>query len=112
MPEKNTSRAQTVVVLVTVPDRRCAGKLARALVREHLAACVNILPGVRSVYRWKGKIESSSELLLAAKTQRTRLAKLTRRVKALHPYSVPEVAALPILGGNADYLAWIRECVR
>jgi periplasmic divalent cation tolerance protein len=100
-----------VVVFVTVSSAGEARKIAEALVRERLAACVNEVPGVRSIYRWKGKVESAGERLLLIKTARRRLPALTKRVRALHSYTVPEVIALPILSGNADYLSWIADAV-
>lgn len=95
------------VVLVTAPDRRTGLRLARALVAERLAACVNLVGGLRSVYRWKGKVEEASEVLLLAKTRASLLPRLARRVQGLHPYSVPEVLALPVTGGSAGYLSWL-----
>ncbi|MFA6029444.1 MAG: divalent-cation tolerance protein CutA [Elusimicrobiota bacterium] len=95
------------VVLVTAPDRRTGLRLARALVAERLAACVNLVGSLRSVYRWKGKVEEASEVLLLAKTRAALLPRLQRRVKALHPCSVPEVLALPVAGGSPSYLSWL-----
>jgi periplasmic divalent cation tolerance protein len=108
MPLRSRS-AGTMVVLVTCPRRRVGEKLARALVQERLAACVNVIPGVTSIYRWEGRICRDAEALLVIKTRRLRLAALVRRVKALHPYSVPEVIALPLVGGSASYLSWVRD---
>jgi periplasmic divalent cation tolerance protein len=101
-----------VVVFVTAPTAREARLLAETLVKEKLAACASVLPGLRSVYRWKGKVESASESLLLIKTRRSRLTALTRRVKALHPYEVPEIVACPVVGGNPDYLRWVEESTR
>jgi periplasmic divalent cation tolerance protein len=101
-----------VVVLVTCPDRPVAERIARALVEERLAACVNLLPGLTSIYRWEGALCQESETLLLIKTRRERLSALARRVKALHPYTVPEVIALPVLAGSTSYLKWIRDSVR
>jgi periplasmic divalent cation tolerance protein len=89
-----------------------AQRIARAVVEARLAACVNILPGVvHSIYRWKGKVESSRERLLLIKTSRKRLAKLRAAVERLHSYDVPEFVALPIAAGSPAYLAWIDECL-
>ena len=99
------------VVLVTVPSPAVAARIATAVVRERLAACVNIVPGVRSVYVWKGRVRDDRELLLVMKTTRGRYAELERRVKALHPFEVPEVVALRIRRGSAAYLKWIRDTV-
>jgi periplasmic divalent cation tolerance protein len=102
-----------IVVLVTCGSSKEARKIARALVEQRLAACVNVLPGrVESVYRWKGKVESAKEILLVVKTARGRFAALQRAVRELHSYDVPEVIALPIADGSRDYLAWISDSVR
>ncbi|HEX5633999.1 MAG TPA: divalent-cation tolerance protein CutA [Gemmatimonadales bacterium] len=96
-----------LVVLVTAPTAEQAAELARALVDERLAACGNVLAGVRSVYRWEGSVHEDAEALLVLKTTRARFEALRERVIALHPYQVPEVLALPVEAGSADYLAWI-----
>jgi len=96
------------VVLVTAPDLACAERLARTLVEEKLAACVNVVPGVRSFYRWEGTVQDDTELLLVAKTQAGRGSALAARVKELHPYDLPEVLELPAVGGSDAYLDWVR----
>jgi periplasmic divalent cation tolerance protein len=96
-------------VYVTAGSVAEAERIGRALVEERLAACANILPGMRSIYRWEGKVEEASEAVLVLKTARTTLAALTARVTALHSYELPCVVALPIEAGNADYLAWIER---
>ncbi|HVZ79559.1 MAG TPA: divalent-cation tolerance protein CutA [bacterium] len=96
-----------LVVLVTTPDRKTSEKLSRGLVAHQMAACVNIVPGVRSRYRWKGKVETAREELLLIKTGRSKLSALTRWVRENHPYTVCEVVALPIRGGSEAYLDWI-----
>lgn len=102
-----------IVVVVTCASEKQARKIARALVGQRLAACVNILPGtVMSVYRWKGKVQSAKEILLIIKTARGRFAALGRAVRRLHSYDVPEIIALPIADGSPDYLAWISGSVR
>ena len=98
-----------LVVLVTCPSQKVGKQLAHVLVEERLAACVNVIPGLTSTYRWEGKICRDAEVLLVVKTRRTRLRALTRRVQALHPYSVPEVIALPVVGGSAAYLSWVCD---
>lgn len=98
-----------VVVLVTVPDETLAGTLAKTLVEEKLVACVNIVPGVRSVYAWQGKVCDDRELLCILKTRRALFPALRDRVVALHPYQVPEVVALPLLAGHQPYLDWLRQ---
>jgi periplasmic divalent cation tolerance protein len=96
-----------LVVLVTTPTPERAAEIARALVEERLAACGNVLPAIRSIYRWEGKVQDEAEALLVLKTTRARLEALRARVLALHPYEVPEVIALPVEAGSEAYLAWI-----
>ena len=91
----------------TWPDAASAERLAGALVGERLAACVQVLPGVRSVYRWQGAVERADEVLLLVKTTRERLDALAARVRALHPYELPELVAVEAAGGLPDYLAWV-----
>jgi len=97
------------VVFVTVSSEEEGMKIARALVAKKLAACVNLVPGVRSVFRWKGEVKDEKELLLVVKTREPKLAHLVQAVKELHSYTVPETIALPILGGSEAYLGWLRE---
>ncbi len=98
------------IVLVTCCSRREARRIARILISEKLAACVNILSTpVESIYRWKGKIETAREFLLLVKTSRRHLPALERRVRALHSYDVPEILALPIAHGSAGYIAWLAD---
>jgi periplasmic divalent cation tolerance protein len=91
----------------TCPDADSAAVIARALVAERLAACVNRLPGVHSTYRWQGEVEEAGEVLLLIKTTADRLEALTSRVKALHPYELPELIAVEVRAGLPDYLAWV-----
>ena len=105
------STTDALVVLLTVPNAETAEKLAEALVGERLAACVNVLDGVRSTYRWKGAVERDDELLCICKTTRAAFDQLRARVVELHPYEVPEVIALPVELGHAPYLAWIMASV-
>lgn len=99
------------IVFCTVPDARVGEALARDLVEDRLAACVNLLPGLRSFYWWEGEIQDDAEALLVVKTDEGRLAELTRRIEKRHPYECPEVVALPIVGGSAAYMDWIRDCL-
>lgn len=99
-----------LVCFCTCPDRDSAQRIADALVGERLAACVNVLPGLRSVYRWQGAIERADEVMLLIKTVRERLERVTARVAALHPNELPEVIAVEIAGGLAAYLDWVAEC--
>jgi len=101
--------SQCCLVWVTVPDSACAEKIAAALVEQRLAACVSILPGVQSHYRWQGKCESACELQLCCKSTLPLFDRLTARVKELHPYQCPEILATPIAAGSPDYLAWIQD---
>ena len=99
------------VVLVTVPDVDCGLRLARALVRERLAACGNLVPGVTSVYRWQGAIQEEGEVLLVLKTLAGQLEALEQRLTALHPYDVPEFVAIEPAQVAAPYLAWLRDAI-
>ncbi len=99
------------VILVTAPTVDVAESLARALVGEGLAACANLVPGIRSIYRWKGEICEDAEVLLILKTLDAAVPALTARVTALHPYDLPEVLCLPVAGGSLAYLEWIANNV-
>jgi periplasmic divalent cation tolerance protein len=101
-----------IVVFVTAPGAEKAAEIARVLVEERLAACGNVVPGLRSIYRWEGKIFDEPEALLVLKTTADRFEPLRARVLSLHPYQCPEVISLPIGAGHAPYLAWIAENTR
>lgn len=101
----------TLVVFVTAQSPEEAAAIARALVEERLAACVNVVRGTRSFFRWKGRLEETDEVLLVVKTRRERYGALEERVRALHSYSVPEILAIPVESGFHDYIDWIRESV-
>ena len=96
-----------IVILSTCADEAEAEKVARALVDRHLAACVNVLPAVRSFYRWQGKIESSAECLLVVKTSRALFSSIRAVLESVHSYELPELIALPIVEGSPTYLAWL-----
>lgn len=96
-----------LVCYCSCPDPDSAARIADALVHERLAACVQVLPGVRSVYRWQGAVEHAGEALLLIKTVRSRLDALTARIVALHPHELPEVLAVEVAGGSPPYLHWI-----
>jgi len=100
-----------LLALTTLPSAEAAATVARVLVEEQLAACVNLVPGVRSIYRWQGAVVDDAEVLCLIKTSRDRLAALTARLIALHPYEVPELVTLPVDGGHAPYLAWVLASV-
>jgi periplasmic divalent cation tolerance protein len=101
-----------IVVLVTAPSADKAAELARTLVEEQLAACGTVLPGVRSIYRWEGKLHDEPEALLILKTRAALFEPLRQRILALHPYQVPEVLQLDVAAGHLPYLEWIRASVR
>ena len=98
-----------VIALTTLPADADAAEFGRTLIDERLAACVNLLPVMESVYRWEGKIEFEAERQLVIKTSRDRVGDLWDRVRELHPYEVPEFIVIPIVDGNEAYLRWIGE---
>src|SRR5688572_14316814 len=102
-------QSDAIVVFMTAATREEAGRLAEMLLREKLAACVQIMPEMESVYRWQGKIERQSEVLLLAKTTRAKFDELEREVRALHSYEVPEIIAVPVITGSAPYLDWLNR---
>lgn len=100
-----------LVIHCSCPDMATAGRIARALVEERLAACVQVLPEMMSIYSWRGEVQQETEVLLLAKTTRERLDALKARLDELHPYEVPELLALEAVDGLARYLGWIeQEC--
>jgi len=101
--------AHEIVVLVTAASQEEASQIAGRLVEEKLAACANIIPGVRSIFSWRGEICDESEVLLIIKTTRKNLCYLVEMVEEIHSYEVPEIIALPIVGGSEDYLSWLNE---
>jgi len=104
-----TPETELLVVLCTVPDEETADRLARGLVQARLAACVNAIPGVKSYYRWKGKIAVDPEIQLLIKTQRARFDELAAWIGTHHPYEVPEIVALPADQVSESYLRWALE---
>ena len=98
-----------VFAYITVASRQEADGIAHALVEERLAACCNMIEGMRSIYRWKGAVEGAQEIVVIAKTRADLLQSLTERVRALHSYECPCVVGLPVTGGNPDYLEWIAS---
>lgn len=111
MAESETKSEPACVVLCTCPDEAVAIRVATTVVEQGLAACVNRVAGVESIYRWEGKVEREREELLVIKTQTARYPALEACIRAVHPYDVPEVIALPIERGSRDYLSWIAESV-
>jgi periplasmic divalent cation tolerance protein len=100
---------EPVVCFSTASSPEEGEKIARTLVEEQLAACVNLFPGVRSIYRWQGQIEDGTEIFLVIKTQRHLVDSVISRIRKLHSYAVPEIIALPIVAGSPDYLAWLAD---
>ena len=101
--------SDTIVVFITAASGEEATRLADMLVGAHLAACVQILPEMESVYRWQGKIERQAEILLLAKTTKDKFEDLEREVRALHSYETPEIIAVPVILGSAPYLEWLNS---
>ena len=97
------------VVFVTAKNKQEAEKIARGLLQARLAACVNIMEGVKSLFMWEGKLDTAQEVLLVIKTQQKLFSSLAKKVKALHSYKVPEIIALPIIAGDKAYLQWVKE---
>lgn len=100
------------MIFCTVPDAATAKKISQTLVEEKLAACCNIVPGLTSIYSWENKIQDETELLLIIKSRQELFPELEQRIKKLHPYSIPEIIAIPIFNGNIDYLKWMEENVK
>ena len=98
-----------IVMICTVPDRPAGERIAQALVEECLAACVNLVPGLTSTYRWEGKVMKEAECLLIIKSTSARFEAIRERIKTLHPYDLPEIMALPISAGSIEYLNWLTE---
>jgi periplasmic divalent cation tolerance protein len=101
--------SDVLVVLCTFPDKANASEVTRIVIEECLAACGNILPAVESIYRWKGNVETSSEVLVVFKTSVTRLNTLISRLQVLHPYEVPEILGIRVEKGSIPYLRWVSE---
>jgi len=106
---RKTAKPRHYLILSTCPSMKTGNVIARTLVRERLAACVNLIPVSRSIYRWKGKVESAKEVLLVIKARRANYLRIETRLRALHPYTLPEVIALDIATGSTHYLAWISN---
>ena len=98
-----------ILILSTVNSMELAGRIARSVVEENLAACVNIVPAVRSIYRWEGNICDDAELLLLIKTVDSNFERVRKRIRSLHEYATPEIIALTITAGDTDYLNWLHS---
>ena len=101
--------SEKIVILSTCSSEAEAAKIARVLIDAHLAACVNVLPNIRSYYRWQGNVESADEWMLVIKTSRDRFAAVRAAIEGAHSYEVPEIVALPIVEGSPAYLSWMDE---
>ncbi|MBF0457621.1 MAG: divalent-cation tolerance protein CutA [Nitrospirae bacterium] len=97
------------VVLVTVPNNKTAKTIAETLVSEGLAKCVNIANDIKSIFRWEGKVQKEEELLMIIKTKKSNFPSLMTKVRELHPYTMPEIIALPIVDGSEEYLGWLNS---
>ena len=100
-----------IIVLITTSTRDEAAKIGKALVDGRLAACVNIVPEVRSLFFWEGKTQDEREALLICKSRLSRMQQLVEQVKSLHSYTIPEVIALPIIAGSREYLDWVKDAM-
>lgn len=109
---KNSWPDMAIVIFITCKDKTQAKKISSALVGEKLAACVNIVSNVESLFWWGGKVDSSPEILLIVKSKKTHLSKIIKRVKSLHSYKLPEIIALPIAAGEREYLKWLEDSVK
>ncbi|MDD4879513.1 MAG: divalent-cation tolerance protein CutA [Candidatus Omnitrophica bacterium] len=101
-----------IAILITTGSAKEAESVARVLVKGKLAACVNIIPSIKSIYTWKGRIEASKECLLIAKTRESLFPRVEKAVKRLHSYECPEIVAIPLTKGSADYMRWIEGSTR
>jgi periplasmic divalent cation tolerance protein len=101
-----------IIVLITASSEEEAARIAKALVDEHLCACVNIVSSVRSLFFWEGKTRDSAESLLVCKSRKPLMENLISRTKSLHSYTVPEIIALPIIAGSPEYLDWLKQSVK
>ena len=101
--------SEVLIAFCTFPEATIAAKVAKEVVEERLAACANILPDVRSIYRWEGKVESADEVLVVFKLAAPRYAEFETKIRSVHPYEVPEIIAFPISKGLPAYLQWVKE---
>ena len=100
---------EALVIYITAPNEEEGARIARALVEERLAGCVNIVKPIRSIYRWNENIEDDAEVLMIVKTQKRLFESLENRVRELHSYTVPEIIAVPVVEGSGDYLKWLEK---
>ncbi len=104
--------AGEIIVLITASSNDEAAKVGTALVEDHLAACVNIVSGIRSIFFWEGRVRNEQEALLLCKSRQQLLDRLISRVKELHSYTVPEILVLPVIGGSLDYISWLQNTTK
>ncbi len=102
-------KADFLLILCTCPTRSVARVIATALLEERLAACVNLVPGIKSLYRWKGRVEDDDEVLLLIKATNAKFKRLEATIQALHPYELPEIIGVPLTVGSEAYFDWIRN---
>jgi periplasmic divalent cation tolerance protein len=110
-PEASSAGFEACVVYCTAASAEEAERIAEALVGERLAACCTLLPGVTSIYRWKGDVQREKECLLLIKSDRRLFERLEQRIRELHSYEVPEIIAVPVTAGSESYLAWMRDSI-
>ena len=110
--EKDFRRMMFVIIFITASNKKEAGRIAQGLIKKRLAACVNIAGDIKSLFRWKGKIDKAREVLLIVKSKKTNFKKIAGFVRSVHSYQVPEIIAVPIIAGDKPYLEWINAAVR
>jgi len=103
------SKDNVILIIITVPDAKSANKISAMLVEQRLAACVNTITGVTSLYRWEGELNSDEELILLVKTASDNFDKISMAVKSIHPYDLPEIIAVPVVAGFSPYLKWVKD---
>lgn len=101
-----------LIILCTAPNPATASQIANTLVKEHLAACCNIVPGLQSIYSWEGQVRTEEEVLIIVKTHAAVYKKIEHRIQEIHPYEVPEILAFSVRDGQADYLKWVGDYVK
>ncbi|MDA8100482.1 MAG: divalent-cation tolerance protein CutA [Nitrospiraceae bacterium] len=104
--------ADEIVILITTSSEAEAQRIGRALVEEHLVACANIIPAIKSIFFWEGKTQETAESLMVCKSRSALMDRITSRVREMHSYTVPEIIAIPIEGGLPEYLAWVRDTAK
>ncbi|SPP65036.1 divalent-cation tolerance protein CutA [Nitrospira lenta] len=103
------AKNKIIIIFVTVHDQKEGRRISKEILTSRLAACVNIIPGIQSMYQWKGKIVQEKEAMLVLKTTRSRYRKLEQKIKQLHSYEVPEVIAIPLICGSPQYIEWVAK---